>query len=483
MATITSLGVGTNGLDTQSLVDKLVANEQIPLTQLNNLTTGLKTQISAYGQIQSALSAVQDAARKLITPSTWGATTASSSDPSSVSVTAGNGAPIGNVNVQVTQLATAQSVASPVQAGSTAALGSGGLTIELGAWSADKSSFTGKTDATPVTINVAAGATLASIRDQINGAGAGVVASVVTDSSGSRLVMRSAATGEANGFRITASDADGNNNDAAGLSALAYDPTSGGAGATLTQSAGNAIATLNGLTINSDTNTLTQAIDGLSITLLKPTTAGGTTLNVTQDSSSTKTAITAFVTAYNALNSLLRDDTKYDASTKTAGTLQGDSAAVGLTYSLRNLIGGTSTLGGSAMSRLADIGLDPQSDGSLKVDDTKLSGALADPTNLKSMLMGLDKTNGANSGFAQQFVTFTTQALGVDGTIATRTAGLQSRVDANGKSADALQAHIDQVQARLQAQYSALDTQMASLNSLSTYVSQQMAMLNGTTSK
>ncbi|MDY0748404.1 flagellar filament capping protein FliD [Paucibacter sp. R3-3] len=482
MATITSLGVGTNGLDTQSLVDKLVANEQVPLTQLNTLTTGLKTQISAYGQIQSALSAVQDAARKLTNPSTWGATTASSSDPSSVSVVAGNGAPAGNINVQVTQLATAQSVASPVQASSTAALGSGSLTIELGTWSTDKSSFTSKTDASPVTINVAAGATLSSIRDQINSSGAGVVASVVTDSTGSRLVMRSSATGETNGFRITASDADGNNSDASGLSALAYDPTSGTSGATLTQSAGNAIATLNGLTINSDTNTLTQAIDGLSITLLKPTTAGGTTLSVTQDSTSTKTAITNFVTAYNALNSLLRDDTKYDADTKTAGTLQGDSTAVGLTYSLRNLISGTSTLGG-AMTRLADIGLDPQADGSLQVDDTKLSGALADPESLKSMLMGLDKTNAANSGFAQQFVTFTTQALGVDGTIATRTAGLQARVDANGKSADALQAHIDQVQARLQAQYSALDTQMASLNSLSTYVSQQMAMLNGTTSK
>jgi flagellar hook-associated protein 2 len=483
MATITSLGVGTNGLDTQSLVDKLVANEQVPLTQLTALTTGLKTQLSAYGQVQGALASLQDAARKLINPSTWGATTASSSDASSVAVTAGSGAPVGNVSVQVTQIATSQSIASPVQTSSTAVLGQGSLTIELGAWSADGSTFTSKDGATPVTINIAAGQdSLTSIRDQINAAGAGVVASIVTDSNGARLVMRSTDTGQANGFKVSVSDADGNGGDATGLSALAYDSTQGTSSATLTQPAANAIAVLNGLPINSATNVLTQAIDGLSITLLKPTTAGAVSLTVGQDATSIKTAINTFATAYNAVNALLRDQTKYDASTKTAGTLQGDPTAVGLTYSLRNIIGGTSTLGGSAMSRLADIGLNPQADGSLQVNSTKIDGALADPANLKKLFMGLDSGNTGNNGFAQRMVTFTTQMLGVDGGIATRTAGLQSRVDANGKSADKLQDHIDQVQKRLQAQYSALDTKMSQLNSLSTYVTQQMALLNSSTS-
>ena len=479
MATITSLGVGTNGLDTQSLVDKLVANEQVPLTQLNTLTTGIKTQLSAFGQVQSSLSALQDAARKLVDPSTWSATTASSSDPTSVSVTAGDGAAVGNINVQVNQLATSQAIASSVQTSSSATLGSGSMTIELGTWSADKSSFTSKDGATPVTINIAPGQdTLAQIRDQINAAGAGVVASIVTDSSGARLVMRSTDTGEANGFKVSVQDADGNSGDATGLSALAYDPSLSVASASLTQSAANAQAVLNGLTINSASNVLTQAMDGLTITLLKPTTTGGVSLGVSQDTTGIKTAITNFATAYNATNALLRDQTKYDASTKTAGTLQGDSTAVGLTYSLRNLISGTSTLGGSAMSRLADIGLDPQADGSLSVDDSKLSNALSDTTNLKQMFMGLDTASPGNSGFAQQMNTFTTQMLGVDGGLATKEAGLQSRIDQNGKSADALQAHIDQVQKRLTAQYSALDTQMSQLNSLSTYVSQQMTMLN-----
>ncbi|WP_077035950.1 flagellar filament capping protein FliD [Pelomonas sp. KK5] len=482
MATITSLGVGTNGLDTQSLVDKLVANEQVPLTQLNTQTSTLKTQISAYGQVQSALSSLQDAARKLLNPSTWGATTASSSDASSVAVTAGNGAVAGSINVQVSQLASAQSIASPVQAGSTAALGGGTLTIELGQWNSTDGSFTSKSGATAVNVSIDATDTLSTIRDKINQSGAGVVASIVTDASGSRLVMRSSETGAANGFKVSVDDADGNGGDASGLSALAYDPTAGITSATLTQTAANAQATINGLTINSASNVLTTAIEGLSISLLKPTTAGGTTLTVAQDTTSVKTAINAFATAYNSLNSLLRDDTKYDAATKTAGTLQGDATAVGLTYSLRSLIAGTSTLGGSAMSRLADIGLDPQADGSITVDDTKLSSALADPANLKLMFMGLDKTNAGNSGFAQQMVSFTSQVLGVDGSLATRTNGLQARVNANDKSADALQAHIDQVKARLTAQYSALDTKMASLNSLASYVSQQFSSSSSSSS-
>ncbi|MET0519021.1 MAG: flagellar filament capping protein FliD [Burkholderiaceae bacterium] len=482
MTAITSLGVGTNGLDLEGLVSKQMAAEQIPLTQIQQRTDSLKTQLSAYGQVQSAVAAMRDAAAKLNSVDTWGASTATSSDAGSVAVSSTTGAALGNVSVGVTRIATAQTLASGVAANATDAFGGGALTIELGSWNADQSGFTAKSGATAVTINIDPGSSLSTIRDKINASGAGVSASIVTDSTGSRLVMRANSTGQSNGFRVTANDGDGNSGDAAGLSALAFDPSSGVNSMTQKVAAGNAIATVNGLDINSETNTLTTAVDGLTISLLKPTTVAGVpndvSLTVSQDSTSIKTKITAFVTAYNALANLLRTDTKYDDATKTAGTLQGDSAAVGLQNQLRSIIGGTSALGG-AFSRLADIGLDPGKDGTISVNDSKLSAGLADAASVKKLFMGLDPSNtssdsSASDGFAQRLRSFGDQVLGIDGSLTTRQSGLQSQIDSSNKRADDFQAHLDLVEKRLRARYTSLDTQMGQLNSLSTYINQQV---------
>lgn len=482
MAAITSLGVGTNGLNLEDLVSKQMAAEQIPLTQMQTRTDALKTQLSAYGQVQSAVAAMRDAAAKLNSVDTWGASTASSSDASSVSVTSTSSAAAGSVSVGVTRIATAQTLASGTSADATSAFGGGTLTIRLGTWNADQSGFTAKSGASAVTISIADGSSLTTIRDKINAAGAGVTASIVTDSTGARLVMRSNSTGESNGFTVTANDSDGNSSDASGLSALAYDPSAGISSMTQKVAAGNAVATVNGLDINSETNTLTTAVDGLTISLLKPTTTNGVandvSLTVSQDTASIKTTINAFVTAYNALANLLTTDTKYDESTKTAGTLQGDSAAVGLQNQLRSIISGTSALGG-AFSRLADIGLNPVKGGTLTVNDSKLSSALADPASVKKLFMGLDPANTSsdsspNDGFAQRLRSFGDQVLGIDGSLTTKQTGLQSQIDSGNKRADDFQAHLDLVEKRLRARYTALDTQMGQLSSLSTYINQQV---------
>ena len=468
--TITSLGIGTSGLNSQSIVDKLVSVAHAPIDQLNTQTQGLQTQLSAYGQVQSAVSTLQTSVQALTDPSTWGASTSASSDPTSVAVSATSGASVGSIQVQVTQIATSQSVAAPVVADPTAAMGSGTLTIQLGTFSSDNSSFTPSTTSKATTINIASGSSLNQIRDQINSAGAGVTAAIVTDSTGSRLVMTSTATGQSNGFTVAVAPTDGGS-DGTGLSSLAYDPTQGSSAATLTQAAANAQATLNGLPINSASNTLTQAINGLTITLLKPTT--GTSLTVSQDTNSIATAVTNFANAYNALTTLLGTDTKYDSGTQVAGPLQGDSTAVNLTYQLRNIAGGTSTLGGSAMSRLVQIGLDPQADGTFTINASKISAAAANPTALKQMFMGLDHTNASNSGFAQQFLTLTNQVLAFDGSLTTRQTSLQTQINNNGTQAAALQTNIDAYQSQLESQYQALDTTMAQNSSLASYVSQQ----------
>ena len=109
MATISSAGIGS-GLDVESLVSKLIAAERTPITQLAKRTDSLKTELSTYGKVQSALSTLRDAASKLTSPTTWGGTLATSSDTTAVTVSAGTGAAIGSVSVDVKKLAQAQTL-------------------------------------------------------------------------------------------------------------------------------------------------------------------------------------------------------------------------------------------------------------------------------------------------------------------------------------------------------------------------------------
>ncbi|NCT81795.1 MAG: flagellar filament capping protein FliD [Comamonadaceae bacterium] len=476
MATISSLGLGS-GLDVESIISKLVSLDQQPIANLNKKTSGLKTQLSTYGQIQSALSTLRDTSAKLTNPDTWAGTKASVSDATAISVTASSGAAIGNVSIQVDRLAQAQSLASGSFANATSTVGQGTLTIELGSWDATGTAFTSKAGKTPVTITIGPGQDqLGQIRDQINAANAGVVAAVVTDASGSRLTLTSRDTGETNAFRVTVDDADGNAGDAAGLSQLAYDPSSSITRMSLTLPAVNARAKLNGLDISSETNSLSAAIDGLNILLLKTTPP--VTISVNQDVDAIKKAVSDFTAAYNALNQLLRSQTKYDAATKTAAPLQGDSSAVSLTARLRGIAGGGTSLGGS-LSRLADIGLAPGADGNLAAAGTKLDKALANNlADLKSFFMGVDNTDANNSGFATRFRTLVDQALSVDGTVTTRQKGIQTLIDNNNKRVDQLTDRSAANEARLRAQYAALDTKMGQLSSLSNYMNQQIAQFN-----
>lgn len=478
MATISSLGLGS-GLDVESIITKLMAVEQQPINDINKRTDGLKTKLSTYGQIQSGLSSLRDAAAKLTSPDTWAGTKATSSDTSAISVTAGTGASVTSASISVSQLAAAQTLASTTFSSATASVGQGSITIELGSWATDANgapTFTGKPGTTAVTVNIGSGQDqLTQIRDQINGANAGVTAAVVTDATGSRLTLTSRNTGETNAFRVTVNDADGNAGDASGLSQLAYDPSVAVSQMSLSLPAANARAILNGLPISSESNSLASAIDGLNIILLKTTPP--VSISVTQDVDAIKKAVTDFTTAYNAINQLLRNQTKYDSASKTAGPLQGDSAAVGLNNRLRGIAGGVTSLGGS-LTRLSDVGLAPGSDGNLPAAGTQLDKALTNLSDLKQFFMGVDSTNDSNSGFAVRVRSMVDQVLSIDGTVSTREKGIQNQIDSNNKSVDSLTQRSAATETRLRAQYAALDTKMSQLSNLSSYLTQQLAQLN-----
>ena len=467
---VSSAGIGS-GLDVTSIIAKLMTVEQAPLTLLQNKQSALKTTISTYGSVRSAVSGFRDAALSLTNTSTWSATTGTSSDPTAITVSTSASAPAGSYAIVVQNLAAAQSTVSTTFAAGTDLVGAGTLHVDIGTWSAGQAGFTAKTGNAGIDIIATDTDTLATLSDKINAAGAGVAASIVTDTTGARLVLSSSTTGSANGFRVTASGA-------AGLSGLAFDPPGSG-GASITQSGANANATINGLAVNSATNNLDGVLQGLTVNLTK---ASPTPVQVTvaQDTKSIKAAITSFVAAYNSLSSLLATDVKYDAGSKTAGPLQGDSTAVSLQRQMRNIVG-TSSTASTAFSTLSQAGLQLQSDGTIKINDSTLTNAISNPVQIKALFNATNVTDPGNSGFAQRFRTLGDSVLGSDGLLTSRVAGLNKSLTLNLADQDRLNIRLAATEARLRATYTALDTKMASISTLSTYVTQQIANWNKST--
>ena len=476
--TISSAGVGS-GLNVNAIVSQLMAVEDVPLTNLQTAATSIQTTISAFGSVQSALATFQTAVQALTDPGTWSATTGTSSDSSSVTVSTSTNAAAGAYAIQVTNLASAQSTVSSTFASGGSTVGSGTLHIDLGTWSTNQTAFTAQSGSTGMDIAVSATDTLASLTTKINSANAGVTASIVTDATGARLVLTSATTGSANGFRVTAADADGNNTDASGLSALAFDPAGGATTSSITQSGANANATINGLPVSSATNTLSNVMQGLTVNLLKATTSP-VQVTVAQDTASITKTINTFVSAYNALTTLLNADTKYDSGTATSGPLQGDSTAVTLQRQLRTILGSASTAS-TAFTTLSQAGLQVQTDGTLQVNTPALTNALANSTQLKALFSATDlggPNNSTGNGYATQFASLCHSALGYQGLLTTRVAGLNSSLSQNQTDQANLNVILAATQSRLQKQYSALDTQMSTISTLSSFVTQQIANWN-----
>ena len=484
---ISSAGIGS-GLDVNSIISSLMAVESQPLTLLQNKASTINTEISAVGQIQSLASALGDKAQALASPGLWSQTTSSSADPTVVTADTSSGnAVAGDYQVSVQQLAQGQTVSTGTPLASpTSTLDTGSITIQLGTWTAGTGGASptfAAASSGPVTISIGAGETsLAAIRDKINAANAGVNATIITDATGARLSLRSSATGAAAGFKISTTEDTPAADPTQGLAALAFDPSGGGSGGmTLNQSAANALATVNGISVVSATNTLTNISDGLNLTLNKVS-ATPVDVSVSIDTASMQKAITDFVTAYSSLNSTIHQDTKYDIGTApAAGTarkdspLQGDATIVGFQNQLRAIINTTSTTS-SVFSRLSDIGVAVQTDGSLQVTSSKLTAALQNPAELKK-LFSTQGTNDANTGIAVRFSNLIDAVQAPDGALSTHVSGMRTELTYNQKQQDDMQTHLDATQARLTAQYQALDTTMSKMNALSSYVTQQITMM------
>ena len=382
MATTSSLaspGIGS-GLDVNAIVDKLMAVERRPLDLLGSQEDAVQSKISAFGTLKSGLAALQSAVHALATPAAFRAQTATVGDTGVASAMAGDGATSGRYTLEVSQLASSQKLVSAGFATTASTVGDGTLTFTLGTFSGGVFTPSATGGARTVTISPAQ-SSLVGIRDAVNAADIGVTASIVNDGSanGQRLVFTSKSSGAANSIKITASDSDGVDTDANGLSQLAYDPAvAAGAGKNLTEKAQalDALFKLDGIDVTSASNTVTDAIAGVTLTLAKTNVGTPTTVSVAQNIGPAGAAVSAFVKAYNDLQATIGNLTKYDASAKSASVLTGDATVRGIQSQVRALIGG-SVIGASArLDNLSLVGIKTQSDGTLTLDAAKLNSAL-----------------------------------------------------------------------------------------------------------
>lgn len=461
--TLTASGVGS-GLDIKGLVSQLMAVEQRPLTLLDQQEADFQSQLTSLGTVQGSLSSLQSAGQALAAAGTTAYGT-SVSDSTVLAAAAFSTAVGGNYSVAVTKLAQAQKLISPTGRTSLAtAIGAGGattLTLTLGTITGTpvngqyaSAGFAADPAMTPVSLNIdSSNNTLPGIRDAINAAKAGITASIVSDGSSSpyRLALTSNATGAASSMKITVSG------DGAINTLLGYDPTASSQNLNQTQAAQNAALTVDGVAVTSATNTVSGAIQGVTLNLTKET-ASAITVSVQRDYSKLTTALNGLVSAYNSAG------TAISTATAKGAVLQGDWAVLGLQRQVRSILGGAQASGG-AYTTLSQLGVSFQKDGSLALDSTKLSAALSSNVGSVSALA---------LAFGNAVKSAADTLLGPNGPISNETGGINRSIKDIGSRRTALQSRLDAVQARYQAQFSALDTLMSSMTQTSTFLSQQL---------
>lgn len=382
MAT-TSVGSSGSVLDVSGLVNQLMTVERQALNKYTVKEQTFTNQVTAYSQVKGSLNDFKASLSALANPDTFAAVRAAVGDSSLVTATASTGAAPGSYAIEVTQLARQHRIASSSFTSNTAAVGSGTLNFQFGTWAAGAPpTWTVNGDKPSASVTIPAGTnTLAGIRDAVNAAKIPVTATIVNDGTGSRLVFTSKDSGAANALRITVGDADGNNTDASGLSALAYDPENAVTNLSQLSEAKNAIAIIDGLTVTSASNTLDKVVDNMSFTLKKEAPGSATGVTVTRDAASVKQGVQSFVKAYNDAMQAIADTTKYDQTTQKGSPLTGDAAVRGIQQQLRAAIGDVLKGGVDDFTSLADIGVRLDSSGKMTLDATKLDTALAaDPS-------------------------------------------------------------------------------------------------------
>ncbi|MDO8206588.1 MAG: flagellar filament capping protein FliD [Gallionella sp.] len=391
--------VSGNGLDVNGIVSQLMTVERQPINKLLTQEAVSQSKLSAFGTVMSAMSTFQTAVQGLSNASSFQSVKATSSDTTTVTATSTSTAAAGVYSLDVLSLAQTQKLVATGQASSTAAIGAGAATtvtfdfgsITGGTFSTVTGQYTGAAFASngsgikSIVID-STNNSLQGISAAINAANMGVTAAIVNDGSGTpyRLTLSSNNSGISNSMKISVTG------DAAINTLLGNDPAAV-QNMSETATAQNANFKVNGLAISKATNTVSDVIQGTTLTLSKITTAP-VVVTMAQDTAALSTAVTSFVSTYNNLASALKTISAYDPVTKKGAPLQGNSTVRMLQTQLRSMLNQPITGTSGGLTSLAQIGITSQKDGSIALDSAKLNTAMT--TNFKD-IAGLFAATGS----------------------------------------------------------------------------------------
>lgn len=467
--TISSAGLGS-GLDVSGIVAKLMAIEQRPLTLLATKEASYQSQISAIGALQGAVSTIQTAAKNMIVGSgvdpltKFSTLSASVADSSQASAAVSSSAVPGTYSLKVSSLANNQRL----QSGNNPTIVDGTLTIQTGTVTGAGANgvggggaFTANAGTISITVD-ASNNTLEGIRDAINAANGNVSATILDDGAGNKkLQLTSNENGVNNVIKVSGDSTD-----------LNYDPSTDTGALTRYQDAADASIELDGTTITSHSNTVTGALDGLTLTLKKADPANPTTITITRDKSALSTLFTALVKAYNDTRTQITASGGYNADTEEGGPLLGDAALRSTDNLLRRAFFNVPAGISGKYTSLSSLGVAVKKDGTLTFDSSKLQTAVNDD---------FEAVANLTSALGSAINTATTGIVGDDGILASKTDGLNSSIKAIDSRREVIGRHLATVEAMYLKQFNTLDTTISSLQALSNQLTQQLASLSSFT--
>lgn len=455
-----ALGVGS-GIDTTALVSSLVSATRDPREQAITSRQSLNSaRISALASASSSLNTFADALNSLLSSTGYSGVPASN-DSSIASVGAlPGGTPQGlPAQLEVRQLAMARTLATTPDKGvsSTSLTGAGVLTLTVG-------------DGEPKTITLTATSTYADLVSAINGSGAGVTASLVTDTQGTRLVIKGA-TGEANDFALTT--------DSPELEKFAWskDGANAGSGFTSVAAAQDAVILIDGVEQHYASNTIDTAIPYLRIDLNKAAPGSTVTLATTEPTTSMRDLMVEFVDAYNTLMKALNTATATGADSSSAGVLNGESAIRDMKRQLSQMTSSALSSTG-AYKTLADLGVSTNRDGTLKLDTNALDKAIAaDPSAITQLLNPAVKSD-ANPGLAGLMDKVRDNIQKTDGPLASAQSKYETLAKSLSGQLEKLDDQMTSYSAQLTKIYTAMETRLTALKATQSYLQQQIDIWN-----
>lgn len=472
MPLITNAGVGS-GLNLEGIISATVQAEDTPKrSQFVQKDTRLNLELSGVGAVKSALSTLDSAVKKLADEDNFNNRTSTVTQPESgdlISVSTTSNSTPGDFDIEVKQLAQGSRAVSNdglYNAPTDVVTASGGkLTIGAGAESFE--------------VTLSAGATLEDLRDAINDAGDNFGLSVNIVNTGgitpqSKLVFSSSITGKSNDLTITGDTAELDN-----VTTTALGGGAGGLTIAVEDAAQDAIIEVDGIVVNSDTNKFKDAVQDMTITVLKESENNETAnVSVDYDKETVTKTIDEFISAFNNVISVI------DQQTGANGALSGDSSMRSLKNQLITSLSSEITGAGNFTS-IFDLGLGLASEkvGASRVTTLEKSNVVGNLSeNLDSFYADVGKAFSGAGGLATQFSTLLDGYVKSDGALKFREDAIGGEIRQLEDDVANHEYRMEQLEVRLRQQYSALDVLVAQLQSSGQFLTSQLASLPGFTS-